>query len=252
MGKRSAAGELFLGNMGSIQRETRPSIQREDQLTMETKLEQIAAKARCEPKLRFTSLAHHITRDRVRKNLLQIPKWSAAGVDGQTVEAAKESFNGWIEPMLQSIHRQGYSAPDIRRVYIPKPGKTEKRPLGVPTVVDRALQRSTAEVLSAIYEQDFLPCSFGGRPKLSAHHALATLNEVIAGGKISWVLEADLKNFLDVASYYTSGFFERVEEVRSNRRHLNSYAFCPSAIDVNSLEFAALYTLQDSLSRDTE
>ena len=50
-------------------------------------------------------------------------------------------------------------------------------------------------MLTAIYEQDFLPCSFGGRPELSAHHALATLNEVIAGGKISWVLEADLKNF---------------------------------------------------------
>ena len=65
MGKRSAVVELFLGNMGSIQRESRPSIQREDQLTMETKLEQIAAKARCEPNLRFTSLAHHITRDRV-------------------------------------------------------------------------------------------------------------------------------------------------------------------------------------------
>ena len=162
---------------------------------METKLEQIAAKARCEPKLRFTSLAHHISRDRVWRNLSQVPKWSAAGVDGQTVEAAKKSFDEWIEPMLQSIHRQGYRAPDIRRVYIPKPGKTEKRPLGVPTVADRALQRSTAEVLSAIYEQDFLPCSFGGRPKLSAHHALATLNEAIAGGKIGWVLEADLKNF---------------------------------------------------------
>src|ERR1700676_1595327 len=71
MGKRSAVVELFLGDMGSIQRELRPSIQREDQLTMETKLEQIAAKARCEPKLRFTSLAHHITRDRVLKNLSQ-------------------------------------------------------------------------------------------------------------------------------------------------------------------------------------
>ena len=69
MGKRSAVVELFLGDMGSIQRETRPSIQREDQLTMETKLEQIAVKARREPNLRFTSLAHHITRDRVRKNL---------------------------------------------------------------------------------------------------------------------------------------------------------------------------------------
>src|SRR6516162_9246639 len=76
----------------------------------------------------------------------------------------------------------------------PQAWQDGKAPLGVPTVSDRALQRSTAEVMSAIYEQDFLPCSFGGRPKLSAHHALATLNEVVAGGMISWVLEADLKN----------------------------------------------------------
>src|SRR6266576_2660927 len=201
MGKRSAVVELFLGDMGSIQRETRPSMQREDQLTMETKLEQIAAKARREPNLRFTSLAHHVTRDRVQKNLSQIPQRSAAGVDGQTVAAAKESFEEWIEPMLQSIHRQGYRAPDIRRVYIPKPGKTEKRPLGVPTVSDRALQRSTAQVLSAIYEQDFLPCSFGGRPGRGAHHALATLNEIVAGSKVGWVLEADLKNFFGSLSH---------------------------------------------------
>src|SRR5262245_56850896 len=195
MGKRSAVVELLLGNMGSMQWEIRPSMQREDQPTMATKLEQIAVKARREPNLRFTSLAHQITRERVLKNLQKIPKHSAPGVDGLTVEGAKESFEGWIGSMLQSIHRQGYKAPNIRRVYIPKPGKSEKRPLGVPTVTDRALQRSTAEVLSAIYEQDFLPCSFGGRPRLSAHHALATLNEVIAGGKIGWVLEADLKNF---------------------------------------------------------
>lgn len=201
MGKRSAAGELFLGDMGSIQRELQPSMQREEQLTMETGLERIAAKARCESNLRFTSLAHHITRDRVERNLMRISNRSAAGVDGQTAEAAKESFAGWIGPMLQSVHRQGYRAPAVRRVYIPKPGKTEKRPLGVPTIADRALQRSAAEVLSAIYEQDFLACSFGGRPKLSAHHALATLNEVIAGGKISWVLEADLKNFFGSLSH---------------------------------------------------
>jgi group II intron reverse transcriptase/maturase len=97
--------------------------------------------------------------------------------------------------MLQSVHRKGYQAPPIRRAYIPKPGKQEKRPLGVPCVSDRALQRSTAQVLSAIYEQDFIPCSFGGRPGIGAHHALATLNEVIAGRKVGWVLEADLKNF---------------------------------------------------------
>jgi RNA-directed DNA polymerase len=176
-------------------------MQREDQLTMETGLERIAAKARCEPNLRFTSLAHHITRDRVERNLMRISNRSAAGVDGHTAEAAKKSFAGWIGPMLQSVHHEGYRAPAVRRVYIPKPGKTEKRPLGVPTIADRALQRSAAEVLSAIYEQDFLPSSFGGRPKLSAHHALATLNEVIAGSKISWVLEADLKNFFGSLSH---------------------------------------------------
>jgi group II intron reverse transcriptase/maturase len=111
------------------------------------------------------------------------------------VPEAKEDFGAWIEPMLQSMHRQGYQAPPIRRVYIPKPGKQEKRPLGVPCVTDRALQRSTAQVLSAIYEQDFLTCSFGGRPGIGAHHALSTLNEVISGKKVGWVLEADLKNF---------------------------------------------------------
>ena len=100
---------------------------------MMSKLEQIAVKARREPNLRFTSLAHHITSERVLKNLQQVPKHSAAGVDGQTVEGAKESFGEWIGPMLESVHRQGYKAPNIRRVYIPKPGKTEKRPLGVPT-----------------------------------------------------------------------------------------------------------------------
>jgi RNA-directed DNA polymerase len=162
---------------------------------MTTKLERIAVKARENPTLKFTSLAHHITGDRVWRNLNQIPPRSAPGCDGQTVNEAKGEFKEWIEPMLESMHRKGYQAPPIRRVYIPKPGKQEKRPLGVPCVKDRALQRSTADVLSAIYEQDFLPCSFGGRKGLSAHHALSTLNEVIAGRKVSWVLEADLKNF---------------------------------------------------------
>ena len=170
-------------------------MQSEEKPVMATELERIAVKARNEPKLRFTSLAHHITSERVWENLCQIPSHSAPGCDGQTVAEAKEDCDVWIEPMLQSMHRQGYPAPPIRRVYIPKPGKQEKRPLGVPSVADRALQRSTAQVLSALYEQDFLSCSFGGRPGLSAHHALATLNEVIAGGKVSWVLEADLKNF---------------------------------------------------------
>ena len=195
MGKRPAETESFEGNMSVMQWTRGPSMQRGEPPVMETGLERIAAKARCEPKVRFTSLAHHVTRDRIWGNLCGMPSKTAPGVDGQTVEEAQEEFETWVEPMLRSMHRRGYPAPAVRRVYIPKPGKREKRPIGVPCVADRALQRSVAHVLSAIYEEDFLPCSFGGRPGQGAHHALATLTEVIAGRKVSWVLEADLKNF---------------------------------------------------------
>jgi RNA-directed DNA polymerase len=162
---------------------------------MATKLEEIAAKARRETNLQFTTLCHHVTREMVWENLKHIPTRSAPGVDGMDVNEAKETFENWIDTMLQSVYNQGYKAPPVRRVWIPKPGKTEKRPLGVPCISDRALQRSVSVVLSAIYEQDFLPCSFGGRPKLSAHQALSTLNEIISGKKVGWVYEADLKNF---------------------------------------------------------
>lgn len=162
---------------------------------MTTGLERIAVKARKETKLCFTSLAHHVDKGSIWRSLCHIPLDSAPGCDGQTVAEAREEFEEWVDPMLRAVHMQGYQAPTVRRVYIPKPGKQEKRPLGVPCVADRALQRSVAQVLSAIYEQDFLTCSFGGRSGIGAHHALATLNEVIAGGKVSWVYEADLKNF---------------------------------------------------------
>ena len=162
---------------------------------MNTNLERVAAKARKETNLKFSSLAHHITKELIWESLARMPKYTASGIDHETVEGVQKDFDLWIEELIESIHRKSYKPSAVKRVWIPKPGKTEKRPIGVPTVVDRALQRSTAEVLSAIYEQDFLNCSFGGRPGRGAHNALATLNEIIAGGKVSWVLEADLKNF---------------------------------------------------------
>src|SRR5262245_66599398 len=100
-------------------------MQIEDQPAMATGLEQIAAKARREPKLRFTSLAHHITQDRVWRNLQQIPKSSAPGVDGQGVREAKKSFGVWIVPMIQAIHRKGSRVTSIRRGYSLQTGKTE-------------------------------------------------------------------------------------------------------------------------------
>jgi RNA-directed DNA polymerase len=162
---------------------------------MSTGLERIAAKARQEPTLRFTSLAHHIDAARLWQNLCHVPHHTAPGSDGQTAEELKQDFGAWSEATLHAVHTQGYRPPPVRRTYIPKPGKRELRPLGVPCIGDRVLQRSVADVLSAIYEQDFLPCSFGGRPGVGAHHALATLHEVIAGKPVSWVYEADLRNF---------------------------------------------------------
>lgn len=162
---------------------------------METKLEGIAAKALKEPNLVFTSLAHHVTKELIWDSLQHMSRKTAPGIDGIDVETAEKEFDMWADIVITSVHRQSYKPPAVRRVWIPKPGKAEKRPIGVPCVADRALQRSVATVLNEIYEQDFLNCSFGGRPGRGAHNALANLNEIISGKKVSWVLEADLKNF---------------------------------------------------------
>lgn len=152
---------------------------------MNTNLERVVAKARQETNLKFTSLAHHITKELIWESLVRMLKYTAPGIDHETVEGAQKDFDLWIEELMESIHRKSYIPPAVG----------EKHPTGVFAVVDRALQRSTAEVLSAIYEQDFLNCSFGGRPGRGPHNALAALNEIISGEKVSCVLEADLKNF---------------------------------------------------------
>ena len=168
---------------------------------MKTKLEEIAEKAHQEPELRFTSLAHHITQELIQESLRHMNVHTSPGVDNTTVKEAKETCLEWMPPMLQQIHHKGYKPPEVKRCWIPKLGKQEKRPIGIPTVADRSLQRSVVCVLSAIYEQDFKDCSFGGRPGRSAHQALATLNEIISGKKVSWVYEADLKNYFGSLSH---------------------------------------------------
>jgi len=162
---------------------------------MLTGLEGVAEKARKETKLVFTSLAHHLTKDLIMASLKHIPLSSAMGIDGVDVETARKTFDQWIGKMETAIHRKSYKAPAVRRVWIPKPGKTEKRPIGIPCIADRALQRSMTMVLNAIYEEDFLNCSFGGRPGRGQHNALITMDKIITRKRVNWVFEADLKNF---------------------------------------------------------
>ena len=174
---------------------------------MITGIEGIAVKARENKSLQFTSIAHHITRDRLRDNLKLIPGSTSVGIDQQDVNAAKLEFSNWSKEMIDAVHRRGYKPPPTRRVYIPKPGKTKAmRPISIPTVSDRVLQKTVSDVLTAIYEQDFLDCSYGGRPGRSAHQAIATLHTAVTAGRVNWVFEADLKDFFGSLNH---GWVER-------------------------------------------
>jgi len=176
---------------------------------MTTGIESIAAKAQQEKELKFMSLAHHINSELLWESLNTISPQTAMGVDGQDLRTAKETFSQWSKEMIDAVNRQGYKPPPVRRVYIPKPGKQEKRPIGVPTIQDRVLQIATSKVLNGIFEQDFLDSSFGGRPNRSAHQALASLYTSIVTKKVSFILEADLKNFFGSLNHgWVRSFFE--------------------------------------------
>jgi RNA-directed DNA polymerase len=162
---------------------------------MSTGRERRAANARQEPKLRLTSRAHHSAAERLWHNLCHVPRQTAPGSAGQTGDDVKQECGAWSEATRRAVHTQGYRPPPVRRPSMPTPGKREPRPWGVAWVGDRVLQRRVADGLSAISEQDLLPCAFGGRPGIGAHHALATRHEVMAGKPVSWVYEADRRDF---------------------------------------------------------
>jgi RNA-directed DNA polymerase len=160
----------------------------------ESKRARIAAKARNNPKEKFNNLMHHLTYDLVREHLAKIPLGSAPGADGMTVKAALENLEWILPPILKAIHQGNYDAPPVRRVLIPK-ANGGQRPIGVPDVIDRAIQAAMASILNEIYEQDFLVCSFGFRPKLGCHHALATVNTIVHGMGMNYALEVDIRDF---------------------------------------------------------
>jgi group II intron reverse transcriptase/maturase len=162
---------------------------------MQSGIERVAEKARSDTNLRFTSLAHHITEEQLLKELKSIPKSSAVGTDKMSVEDAIKEIPIWGKEVITQVHKRSYKPDSVRRVYIPKPGTQEKRPLGVPTVKDRCLQKATSRILEAIWEADFLDTSFGGRPGKSAHQAVLALRADIRNKPVNYVLEVDLRNF---------------------------------------------------------
>src|SRR5215469_8093933 len=237
------------GTKGNVdQQSTR---QAQDWESVSQALDRIRQVAKVRKKERFTTLLHHVSIDLLRVSFLALKRDAAPGVDGLVWQDYEVDLERNLEDLHDRVHRGAYRALPSRRQYIPKPDGRQ-RPIAIAALEDKIVQRAIAAVLNTIYEEDFLGFSYGFRPKRSQHDALDALVVGITTTKVNWILEVDIRSFLDVASYYTFSFFERVEEVRSNCRYLNSYAFCPSAIDVNSRKLAALYTLQDGLPRDTE
>jgi retron-type reverse transcriptase len=153
------------------------------------------------PGVALTSLSHHIDMEWLQEAYRRTRKDAAVGVDGQT--AAEYQVN--LEENLRSLLDRAksgdrYRAPPVRRVHIPKGDGKKTRPIGIPTFEDKILQRAAAMVLDAVYEQDFLDCSYGFRPGRSAHQALDAFWRQVMPMHGGWVLELDIEAFLDHAS----------------------------------------------------
>jgi group II intron reverse transcriptase/maturase len=162
-----------------------------------TKLQRIAKLAQDAPDMAFTSLAHHIDLAWLREAHRQTRKDGARGVDGQTAEQYAERLGDNLQSLLNRAKSGTYRAPPVRRVHIPKGDGSQTRPIGIPTFEDKVLQRAVLMLLQAVYEQDFLPSSYGFRPGRSAHHALEALRDGIMGMNGGWVLEVDIRKFFD-------------------------------------------------------
>ena len=167
-----------------------------------TKQRRIARLARQSPEMAFTSLAYYIDIDWLLEAYARTRKDGAVGVDGQDGEDYAVNLRANLQSLLDRAKSGTYQAPPVRRVHIPKGGSaTETRPLGIPTFEDKVLQRAVVMVLEAIYEEDFKDCSYGFRPRRSAHKALESLWQqtmVIKGG---WIVDVDIRKFFDTIDH---------------------------------------------------
>ena len=168
---------------------------------LQSKWNRIWQKAKKEKGEKFTTLWHHVYDiNRLREAYFSLKRDSAAGVDGQTWRGYGEELEENLSDLSERLKRGAYRAKPVRRVFIPK-ADGGKRPIGVPALEDKIAQRSTAEVLQAIYEADFKGFSYGFRPKRGPHQALDALSVAITQRKVNWVLDADIRGFFDTIDH---------------------------------------------------
>lgn len=164
--------------------------------TTYTKVQRIAELAKGAPDMVITSLSHHVDVDFLHEAWRRTRKDGSPGVDGRSADEYAADLEGNLQSLLDRFKSGTYRAPPVRRVHIPK-GDGRSRPIGIPTLEDKLLQRTVAMLLEAVYEQDFLNCSYGFRPGRSAHQALNALRDGLMSMGGGWVIELDIQSFFD-------------------------------------------------------
>jgi group II intron reverse transcriptase/maturase len=145
----------------------------------------------------ISTLSHHIDLDWMHEAFAMTRKDGATGIDGQTAAQYAEGLDEKLADLLERIKKGVYRAPAVRRTFIPKGDGVSLRPLGIPTFEDKVAQRAICMVLESVFEQDFLPCSYGFRPGRSAHQALDALRDALMEMKGGYVIELDVRQYFD-------------------------------------------------------
>jgi len=165
-----------------------------------TKLALISRRAREDSTFQFTSLAHLLNSEFLRGCYRSLGKEKASGIDGRSWHDYGQDLDANLTNLVERLKAKKYKPLPAKRVYIPKNDK-ETRPLGLPAIEDKIVQKGIARILEAIYEADFMDCSYGFRPKRSCHQALKVVNDTIMSKPVSYVIEADIKGFFDHVSH---------------------------------------------------
>jgi group II intron reverse transcriptase/maturase len=166
-----------------------------------TKQRRIAEVARHMSGKALTSLSHHIDLDWMYEAYRRVKKDGASGVDGQTAKEFEKDLEGNLQSLLTSAKDGTYRAPAVRRTYIPKGDGLEKRPIGIPTLADKVVQKAIVMAVEPIYEQDFMNCSYGFRPNRSAHQALEEVRNGMMKTWGGWVVELDIRKYFDTIDH---------------------------------------------------
>jgi group II intron reverse transcriptase/maturase len=184
-----------------------------------TKLHRIAEKARKEPGFKFTSLYHLMNEELLRGCFMRLRKDAAAGIDKMTKDMYAENLEANLSNLTDRLHRMAYKPQPVRRKYIPKPGSSKQRPLGIPCFEDKLVQSGLVRILESVYEQDFIEDSYGFRPARSCHNALKALSEAVENNPTNHIVEADIKGFFDnVNQEWLMKFLaHRIEDKRIQR-----------------------------------